>query len=253
MDKEEVTPMTQDPAPKASGPQITTPMAIIIAGVLVMVGIMLSHRGSTSDQTKTLSEQVGVSKSALDACVKSTDESTTNTRIQASVAKAMSGVPDNQRGTPYSIVIGPNGFKTDIRGADSYEHVKAIVDSAMQGKLAKDSAGNNISELYTGTVDLSEPTDHIQGSANASVTIIEYSDFECPYCKQFQPTIERIMKEDAPNVRWIYRHFPLHQHSFEMLVAADCVGKLKGDPAFFKYGDLLFGLQDAQDAVSGKL
>lgn len=230
---------------KSEQARISTPQAIIVAGVLIMVGLLLT-KGNTavSNSSKTFSAQVGIAKDKLTACIKATDLDARNTQIQSSVASAMKGLPDDQRGTPYTIVIGKDGIKTEIRGADQYESTKKIVDDALLGKITTE---------YKGDVALSEPTDHVMGNPNATVTLIEYSDFQCPFCKQFNPTLKRIVEESNGNVRWIYRSWPLHQHSFEYLVAADCVGKLKGDEAFFKYSDLLFSLLDTGDSVSEKL
>jgi hypothetical protein len=238
-----------------SQPKITTPYAIIIAGFLIMVGILLT-KGTNVQAQKTLSEQVGVSKEKLAQCVKVTNLDEVYNSIMASVDKAMSHIPKDQRGTPYSIVIGPNGFMTDVRGAATYEQMSQVVASAREEKLAEVVDGTKtvtITELYKGTVTLSEPTDHILGNPNAPITIIEYSDFECPYCKQFQPVMERIIKE-SPDVKWVYRNYPLHQHSFEKLVAAECVAKIKGNDAYWKYGDLLFGLlKTGDDSVTEQL
>ena len=249
--------------------KISTPQAIIVAGALVMVGIIISrpHSPSTATATlpKTLSEQVGVSKDALNACIKSTDLDALNTSITTSVRNTMSSVPADQRGTPFSVVIGPNGFMTDIRGADTYERTNAIVQAAMNGHIASETGSvvqkngslktqtQDLTTIYTGNIALTEPTDHITGSTTPKVTIIEYSDFECPYCKQFTPVLERIVKENPTTVQWIYRSYPLHQHSFEELVAANCVAKLAGNDAFWKYGDLLFGLQTPTDTISERL
>jgi protein-disulfide isomerase len=237
---------TTDPVPTKESAKMTTPQAIIVAGVLVMVGILLSrpHTATTPTAPKTLSEQVGVSKDALNSCIKATNLDTRNTQIQKSVSDAMSALPATERGTPYTIVIGKGGVKTAIQGAETYDIAKKVIDDAAQGIVATP---------YTGNVALSEPTDHVQGNANAPVTIIEYSDFECPYCKAFQPVLEQIMAAEPGQVRWIYRSYPLHQDSFEELVAADCVAKIGGDTAFWKYGDLLFSLQDQQDTVSAQL
>ncbi len=219
--------------------QMSTPTAIILAGVLIMIGIIATRGGgATPAVAKTLSEQVGVSKDSLNACIKATDLDALNKSITESVEKAMVHYPASERGTPYSVVIGLNGVKTDVRGAETYVNMKKIVDDAIVGK---------VTTPYVGDIVLSEPTDHIQGSSSAKVTIIEYSDFECPYCKQFHPTLEKIVKESSGNVRWIYRNYPLHQHSFERLVAANCVAKLKGDDAFWKYSDLLFTLLKTGD------
>lgn len=229
--------------------KITTPMAIIIAGVLVMVGILLTNKGIVGQKVvkeQTLSEQVGVTKDKLTACVSTTDQSALSTKIQKGVEAAMKGVPADQRGTPYSVVVGINGVKTEIRGADSIENVKKLI--------AEVNAGN-VTVKYTGEVPPIDATDHILGNpTTAKVTIIEYSDYECPYCKAFQVTLNQVVTESAGNVAWVYRHWPIHQNSMAKLVAAECVAKIKGNDAFWKYTDLLFGLLNPTPApVSDKL
>lgn len=228
--------------------KISVPQAIIVAGVLIMVGILITNKPAPAkvEVPKTLSEQVGVSKDSLISCIQSTDMDALDSKIKASVNSAMKGLPSDQRGTPYSIVIGKNGSKADIHGADSYENAKATVDAVMAGKVAKSYAGD------LPPVDLK--TEHVFGNPDAEVTIVEYSDFECPYCKAFNPTLKKIVSESNGHVNWVYRHWPLHQHSFEKLVAAECVAKIKGNDAFWQYGDLLFGsLQTSLDPITDKL
>lgn len=223
--------------------KISTPMAIIVAGVLVMVGILVSKGGVVTKAPKTISEQVGVSKDKLLACIKETDLDSLNNSINDSVDKAMKNV--TERGTPYTVIIGKSGVKTEVQGAQSYSAVKQTVTDALSGKVVKP---------YTGDLPEVTESDHIYGNKNAEVTIVEYSDYECPFCKQFQPTLKKIVDESNGAVRWVYRHYPLHQHSFEKLVAAECVAKLKGNDAFWQYGDLLFGLLDPKpDSISEQL
>jgi thiol-disulfide isomerase/thioredoxin len=235
------------PTPKQ---HLSTPMAIVVAGFLIMVGILVSKTNigisSVSNlQSKTLSEQVGVSKDDLNACIQTIDLDKIGTDIQSSIGKAMKHIPQNERGTPYSIIVGSNGVRTEILGADSYENVQKIITSVIDG---------NVEKAYKGDVTLSEPTDQVLGSINAQVTIIEYSDFECPFCKRFHPILKRIVEESNGTVRWIYRDYPLHQHSFEKLIAARCVAKLGGTDAYWRYGDLLFGmLKTEQDSISEQL
>lgn len=210
--------------------KLSTPQAILLAAILIVGAILFTQGSSGSTKNKTISEQVGVNKKDLAACVEKVNpEQTYKDRIASVVA----AIPEEERGTPYSIIIGKDGVMTSISGAESYENVKKVVDDAILGKVTK---------KYTGKVALSEPTDHILGNPNAPVTIIEYSDFECPYCKRFQPTVEKIVNESNGNVKLIFRQFPIHQHSVEKLIAADCVGQLKGEDAYFKYANLLFGL-----------
>ncbi|MDH3282605.1 MAG: DsbA family protein, partial [Gammaproteobacteria bacterium] len=53
--------------------------------------------------------------------------------------------------------------------------------------------------------------DHIRGNPSAPVTLIEYSDFECPFCKKFHATAKKVLDESRGQVKWVYRHFPLDQ------------------------------------------
>jgi protein-disulfide isomerase len=238
---------TQDKKENAQQ-KITTPVAIVIAGVLIMVGILLTKgTGGGVTKEKTLSEQVGVSKTQLAECVKNTDKTTLSKEIEASVASAMKAVPADQRGTPYGVIIGSNGVKTEIRGADSADNVKKLIAEVLSGKVTSPYTG----ELPPVNID----SDHILGdTAKAQVTIIEYSDFECPYCKNFQATLKQVVTESNGSVAWVYRHWPIHQNSFEKLVASECVAKIKGNDAFWKYSDLLFGLlKTAADPITDQL
>ena len=84
--------------------------------------------------------------------------------------------------------------------------------------------------------------DHILGPANAKVTLIEYSDFECPYCGRHAPTVSQLMKEFPKDVRLVFRHYPLsfHANAQKAGEASECVAKLGGNNAFWKMHDKLF-------------
>ena len=224
-------------------PKISTPVAIIVAGVIVMIGILLTNGGGGAKvaKEKTLSEQVGVSKDKLAECVASTDTTSLGTKIQSSVESAMKAVPNDQRGTPYSVIIGSNGVKAEVRGALSYENIKNLIDQVSAG---------TVTEQYGGEIAVTEEGDHILGNVDAPIRIIEYSDYECPYCKIIHETFERIVAESNGNVSWVYRHWPIHSGSFEKLVAAECVAKIKGNDAFWEYSKLLFGLLQTEQQPS---
>ena len=82
-----------------------------------------------------------------------------------------------------------------------------------------------------GTTDAVRPVtreDHIKGNPDAPIKIVEYSDFECPFCKRFHDTMNEVMSEvDNGQVAWVFRHFPLDQlHPVKaraVAVASECV------------------------------
>ncbi|MES2216435.1 MAG: thioredoxin domain-containing protein [Patescibacteria group bacterium] len=69
--------------------------------------------------------------------------------------------------------------------------------------------------------------DHVLGTSTAPITVIEYSDFQCPACGIFYPTVEKFIKEASSTVRFVYRHYPLPQHANAPLAAqaAEAAGK----------------------------
>ena len=88
-------------------------------------------------------------------------------------------------------------------------------------------------------VDVGIDDDPILGPEDAVVTIIEFSDFECPYCRRVQPTLKRIMKEYEGKVRLVFRDFPLsfHKNAQKAAEAAHCAGEQE---KYWLYHDKLF-------------
>lgn len=96
-----------------------------------------------------------------------------------------------------------------------------------------------------GTVDPVTSSDHILGNPNAKVVIVEYSDPECPFCKSFHATMNRIMSEYGKDgkVAWVYRHWiarPQHTKAPKEAAATECASKLGGNTKFWEYINKLF-------------
>lgn len=84
--------------------------------------------------------------------------------------------------------------------------------------------------------------DHVRGYANAQIALVEYSDFECPFCKRFDPVIKQLVDDYKGKVKWVYRNYPLpfHQNAEMDAEAAECVAEAGGNDAFWKYADTLY-------------
>lgn len=101
-------------------------------------------------------------------------------------------------------------------------------------------------EEVTGEFQITEK-DHVRGDFNAQVTIIEYSDFQCPFCATFHPTVQQILIDYPGKVRWVYKHFPLdqiHNQARPAAEASECVWEQKGNKGFWQFSDLLFENQE---------
>lgn len=82
------------------------------------------------------------------------------------------------------------------------------------------------------------------GSAQPKVTIVEFSDFQCPACREKAPIVKRVVSEHSSEVRLVYRHLPIttaHGHAFDAALAVEIAGE-KGK--FWEMHDLLFERQD---------
>ena len=92
---------------------------------------------------------------------------------------------------------------------------------------------------------VSEERDHIRGPKKAPVTLVEYGDFECPFCGQAHPVVEAVQRRMGKEMRFVFRHFPLvnaHPHAEAAAEAAEAAG---AQHRFWEMHDLLFEHQDA--------
>lgn len=106
----------------------------------------------------------------------------------------------------------------------------------------------------SGNIQLAAVTDDdwIRGKNNAEITVVEFSDTECPFCKRFHPTMQRLIEEYPNDVNWVYRHFPLtslHSKAIKEAEATECAGELAGDEGFWAYLDRLFEITPSNDGL----
>lgn len=114
-----------------------------------------------------------------------------------------------------------------------------------------DNQGEQQVPQPSGSTDAVNPVtseDHIKGNIDAPVKIVEYSDFECPFCKRFHDTMNQVMDEYGKDgqVAWVYRQFPLDQlHPVKArreAIASECAAELGGNDGFWQFSDRFFEL-----------
>ena len=145
---------------------------------------------------------------------------------------------------PLSIVIAGGLIATAIYFTQSKPATKPTVADALS-QVKGPNAPVNMAPVTS--------ADHIKGNLNAKIVIVDYSDTECPFCKQFHTTISRIFDEyGASNkVAWVYRSFPLdiHKKSPHEAEALECANELGGPDVFWKYTDLVYTTTNSNDSL----
>lgn len=137
-----------------------------------------------------------------------------------------------------AIIFSYSGEKT--KSAD------VLPESAGNETVAKSFAVENLKPITE--------KDHILGDPNALVKLVEFSDLECPFCKQFHPTMQQIINEYGKDgrVAWIYRHFPLdsiHTKARKEAQATECAAELGGNGKFWEYVDKIFEVTPSNDGL----
>jgi len=100
---------------------------------------------------------------------------------------------------------------------------------------------DQLTDLY---IDVNPERDHIRGPLEAPVTVVEYGDFDCPYCGQAEPVVRELLS-DFTDVRYVWRHLPLNDVHVNAQLAAEASEAAADQGAFWELHDLLLDHQDA--------
>lgn len=157
------------------------------------------------------------------------------------------------QGTPYSIVVAANGQTFPINGAFPFEDVKSIIDQALA--VSANAPLPKTSDESSNVRSVGD-SDHLRGDPKATVKVVEFSDLECPFCKNFHRTMQQVMEEYSDKVAWVYRHFPLdslHPKARKEAEATECAAELQGNDGFWAYVDKLFEITPSNNGLDPNL
>lgn len=145
---------------------------------------------------------------------------------------------------PVSIIIA--GF---LIGGGVYLNgkiAKVNPTPVQEQKLKSENVSNVLREI--------DQNDHILGSSEARILVVEYSDTECTFCKVFHSTMLSIMQEYGKDekVAWVYRHFPIaeiHSKAPKEAEALECAGQIGGNSKFWEYTNRLYEITPSDDGL----
>jgi protein-disulfide isomerase len=190
------------------------------------------------------------------------DSKTYDAQIQADIKQ---GQQFGVQGTPSFFINGKF-----VVGALPVEQLQPKIDQAITDANAMIAKGTPQASLYdtlmkTAQTTLPAPsaapgappanntiykidpgTSYAQGPLTAPVTVIEFSDFQCPFCSRVEPTVKQIMSTYGPKVRFVWKNYPLpfHPNAMPDAEAAEAAG---AQGKFWEFHDLLFANQGTQD------
>ena len=97
-------------------------------------------------------------------------------------------------------------------------------------------------DLY---IEVDPDRDHMRGAVDGPVTVVEYGDFECPYCGQAEPVVRELLRDFEQEVRYVWRHLPLNDVHPHAQLAAEAAEAAADQGAFWEMHDLMLDHQDA--------
>jgi protein-disulfide isomerase len=199
-----------------------------------------------------LAEQTGNDMEAYEACMSAgTNAEIVQARVDEAFARGFSATPS------FQVVRGEDDAVFELIGAQPYEQFAATVDSALAGEMpvaaAPEEAAQEEGIPFWATAEGWQPDpdrpgfnmagDQFRGEIDAPITVIEFSDFQCPFCQRHNADTQPALDEkyvDSGKVLWVYKHFPLdiHPQAPAAGAAAECAAE---QGMFWEMNEALFG------------
>lgn len=178
----------------------------------------------------------------------------TSEKLAARIDDSIEEAADFQaRGTPHFFINGRR-----LSGAQPLDAFKQLIDDELTKARALTEHGTPRANVYSELLKAGQnppppeqkhsevPADAAsRGDAKAPIVIQEFSDFQCPFCKRVEPTLQELEKQNKGQIRIVWRHLPLPFHQYAQLAAeaSEEVLTQRGAPAFWAYHDLLYQAQ----------
>lgn len=197
--------------------------------------------GAKGPKISDIAKGLGLDYDKFKSCTESQKYAS---KIQADEAEAQAA---GGNGTPYMVIIGPKGETVPIKGAYPVAVIEGVIKK-MLGQTVANAADLPQPEKVTIRA-IDGKTEVVRGNTSAKISLIEYSDFECPFCKQFHATMQQVMANNEKNVKWVYRHFPLdslHQQARTEANMAECAHE---QGKFWEFTDSVFKVTPSSDGM----
>ncbi|MAF80691.1 disulfide bond formation protein DsbA [bacterium] len=170
-----------------------------------------------------------------------TEPTTTTTSTPSGVGSSN----QNQMGVPLAIVIAGALIALAVYFGNGTGSAPTTA-VALEGEQAPAAAPTAPS---IGDIRPVSSDDHVRGAANAKITVIEYSDYECPFCKRFHPTMQQLITEYPNDVQWVYRHFPLEQLHRQANAEAEASECASEQGRFWEFTDIVYEETTSNDGL----
>ena len=149
-------------------------------------------------------------------------------------------------GTPFNLIITDTQV-IPVNGAYPYDVFDFIINEIKsKGTVSKEALAQfEITEVDYAVTDgirsFDSSIDHYRGGENPTITLIEYSDFECPFCARVHETLNTLVGNHS-ELTWVYRHLPLsfHDQAMPAALVSECIADEAGNDAFWVFADTIF-------------
>ncbi len=247
---------------------LAVPIAIVVAGILVAGAVFYTNQNKASttanvEQTQdnykyqkyvNVAKDIGLDADKFKACMDKFDTAEIKKDLADAQKYGASGTP-----TFFIGLKKDNGEVEAIKlvGAQPFDRFKPVIDALVDTKdinkaiealpddMKVDQSGKPV-DIKTVTVSIDD--DAIKGNKDSDVYVVEFSDFECPFCKRYSTTTYKQITDEyvkAGKIAYVFRDLPLSFHdpiATEEAVAANCAKAQGGDEAYYAYHDKLYEL-----------